>query len=100
MLIKDFIDAIEKHDDLEGMDIRDNKLYVRNKQTNQVCSISFECIEDNSLSVLQDILEGKREPEALYQMSRVVGYFSRIDNWNDSKKGELKDRQKGNYNVS
>jgi len=33
----------------------------------------------------------------VYGMTRVVGYFSRIDNWNDSKKAELNDRQKGNY---
>jgi len=34
-----------------------------------------------------------------YGISRVVGYFSRIDNWNKSKIAELKDRQIGNYKV-
>ncbi|MEA2071638.1 MAG: anaerobic ribonucleoside-triphosphate reductase [Asgard group archaeon] len=33
----------------------------------------------------------------VYGMSRVVGYFSKIDNWNKSKKAELKRRQEGNY---
>jgi len=33
----------------------------------------------------------------VYGMSRVVGYFSVIENWNNSKKSELKRRQKGNY---
>ena len=33
----------------------------------------------------------------VYGMSRVVGYFSIIDNWNKSKKSELKRRQEGNY---
>jgi anaerobic ribonucleoside-triphosphate reductase len=33
----------------------------------------------------------------VYGMSRVVGYFSIIENWNRSKKAELKRRQKGNY---
>ena len=33
----------------------------------------------------------------VYGISRVVGYFSIIDNWNKSKKSELKRRQKGNY---
>ena len=32
-------------------------------------------------------------------MSRVVGYYSIIENWNDSKKEEHKDRAKGDYNV-
>lgn len=33
----------------------------------------------------------------VYGISRVVGYFSIIDNWNNSKQAELKRRQKGNY---
>ena len=35
----------------------------------------------------------------VYGMSRVVGYYSKIENWNDSKKAELEDRQKGNYKI-
>lgn len=35
----------------------------------------------------------------VYGLTRVVGYFSRVDNWNKSKKAELRDRQKGNYSV-
>lgn len=35
-----------------------------------------------------------------FGFSRVVGYYSIIENWNDSKKAELKDRQNGNYGVS
>ncbi len=33
----------------------------------------------------------------VYGISRVVGYFSVIENWNNSKKAELKRRQKGKY---
>ncbi len=40
------------------------------------------------------------DSESVYGVSRVVGYFSRIQNWNKSKKGELKDRRKGNYSVA
>ncbi|MBD3310269.1 hypothetical protein GF351_03560 [Candidatus Woesearchaeota archaeon] len=36
----------------------------------------------------------------VYGISRVVGYFSRIDNWNASKTAEFKDRQKGSYGLS
>ena len=35
--------------------------------------------------------------ENVYGISRVVGYFSVIGNWNISKQAELKRRQKGNY---
>lgn len=33
----------------------------------------------------------------VYGISRVVGYFSIIDNWNKSKQQEFKKRQKGDY---
>lgn len=32
-------------------------------------------------------------------MTRIVGYYSRVKNWNKSKLGELKDRQRGSYSV-
>ncbi|MEM0475385.1 MAG: anaerobic ribonucleoside-triphosphate reductase [Candidatus Norongarragalinales archaeon] len=35
----------------------------------------------------------------VYGISRVVGYFSRINNWNKSKLAEFRDRQRGNYAV-
>ena len=35
--------------------------------------------------------------DEVFGMSRVVGYFSVIENWNESKKSELKRRQKGKY---
>jgi len=31
--------------------------------------------------------------------TRIVGYYSKVHSWNDSKKAELKDRQRGNYAV-
>ncbi|MEA1997619.1 MAG: anaerobic ribonucleoside-triphosphate reductase, partial [Gemmatimonadota bacterium] len=38
--------------------------------------------------------------EDVFGETRVVGYFSKIENWNKSKQyGELSDRQKGNYMV-
>ncbi len=39
----------------------------------------------------------------VYGMSRIVGYYSKIQNWNKSKLGELQDRQdgakKGSYTL-
>lgn len=38
--------------------------------------------------------------ESVEHITRVVGYFSKIQNWNRSKRqGELPDRQKGQYSV-
>lgn len=38
--------------------------------------------------------------ENIYGMSRVVGYYSIIENWNGSKQAELVDRKKGNYKLA
>lgn len=35
----------------------------------------------------------------LFGITRIVGYLSRISNWNKSKIGELQDRHKGDYGV-
>lgn len=32
-------------------------------------------------------------------ISRIVGYYSIIEDWNKSKTAELKDRQKGHYDI-
>lgn len=39
------------------------------------------------------------ESTDVYGMTRIVGYFSRISNWNRSKLGELRDRHRGNYSL-
>lgn len=46
-------------------------------------------------TVFKQVISGR----SVYHMSRVVGYLSRINNWNKSKIGELKDRRKGNYGI-
>lgn len=33
----------------------------------------------------------------VHGISRVVGYYSNINNWNASKTAEFRDRQKGRY---
>ena len=35
----------------------------------------------------------------VYGMSRVVGYFTQINQWNAGKRAEFRDRQKGNYKI-
>ncbi len=35
----------------------------------------------------------------VYGITRIVGYYSKIQNWNKNKIGELKDRKSGNYQI-
>lgn len=43
----------------------------------------------------KDIIRGRD----VTHMTRIVGYFSQVKNWNKSKIGELRDRQAGNYSL-
>ena len=36
----------------------------------------------------------------VYGITRIVGYYSRVNNWNPSKLAELRDRQRGNYKIA
>lgn len=65
--------------------------------------------ENEEVHVRSDALEGMTGPQLrklvingrdVVHITRIVGYFSHVQNWNKSKLGELKDRQAGNYSIS
>lgn len=105
MEMSEFFDKIEQSKGFEGIgvDTCENSnpgVIIKYKPTNLITRIPAAAIEEVEWSVLEDILTGKREPQVLQHMTRVVGYFSRVENWNKSKVGELKDRQKGDYAIA
>jgi len=57
-------------------------------------------VAENDWDILEAILTGQRQPLVLEHMTRIVGYYSKVKNWNRSKLGELRDRQAGNYRIS
>jgi len=73
-----------EHEGVSGIAIRkdENKIFI-----------SDEGIETQDWEKIK-----KGIPDLTY-MSRIVGYYSRINNWNKSKLGELKDRHTGDYVV-
>ena len=48
---------------------------------------------------VKELLRGEREVVELYTMTRIVGYYSQVANWNKSKIGELESRRRGVYDV-
>ena len=90
---KDFISEIlaigyewaeHEHEGIEGIAIRkgDTKLFI----------------SDDGIET-QDWDKIKKGIPNLTHMTRIVGYYSRVNNWNKSKLGELKDRHKGDYGI-
>lgn len=56
----------------------------------------FRTVKDSeSAAEVVNVVAGDREGEILEGQSRIVGYFSKVRNWNKSKLGELSDRQRG-----
>ncbi len=106
MEMSHFFDQIEAHPELVGVGIDtgcENKqpgVIIKYSPNSLMTRIPTAAIEAADWPLLEEVLTGKREPQVLQHMTRVVGYFSRVENWNKSKVGELKDRQKGNYSIA
>jgi len=102
MKIDAFFDNVENHPELEGAGIEEGEnpaVYIRHRPSQLMTRLPLTVIADVEWPVLEDILVGRREPVVLQHMTRVVGYYSRVENWNKSKIGELRDRQKGDYAI-
>lgn len=99
----DFFAQVSAHPDLEGLDVTtdagEDVVFVLYMPTRTKYRVTFAAIAEEPWETLEAILTGKREPRVLDHMTRVIGYFSRVQNWNKSKVGELSDRHRGQYGV-
>jgi len=82
---------------VEGKKESGNGVIIGCTKTGHKFFIALSAIIKNDWETLSDILFGKRQPRIMTQMSRIVGYYSQVHNWNPSKKQELIDRRRGNY---
>ena len=93
----DFYNNVEDHPELEGLLIGKDAVYLRHLPTGTTHRVLLDDIIEHKWEDICGVICGTRDATVLRSMTRVVGYYSRIDNWNKSKLGELWDRQKGNY---
>jgi len=70
--------------------------FVGSKKFNTAAHFTVEAIENNDWPILdKQVVQGKN----IHHITRIVGYYSRIENWNKSKLGELHGRHEGNYKI-
>jgi len=106
MNLTNFYDCVERDDALEGVDVvfgdrpDQDEIVVKSVATGHKTRLATETIRSHPWETLREVILGQRDPAPLFRVSRIVGYFSRIENWNKSKLGELADRHAGNYHVS
>ena len=93
MTIKDYIDKIVSIGyEWAEHELSGNKGIAIRKDDNKIF-VSYKGIERQGWDTL------KRGIPNLTHMTRIVGYYSQVNNWNPSKLGELKDRQAGDYVI-
>jgi len=95
----EFYDAVDTHPELELAEIRRDTdtgataILVRHPPTKALYAVEPEAVTANDWDTLEAVLTGKRDAKILGHMTRIVGYYSQVENWNKSKLGELKARR-------
>ena len=98
MIVSDFIDTcVDKgYGWYEGEQDGKNGFFVGCEKLGTAVHFTIEAIKNNEWPILE---RGIKQGRDVHHMTRIVGYYSRVENWNKSKKAELNDRQKGNYKI-
>lgn len=66
-------------------------LFVKNNQFETVTHFTDSAIEKNELQLL---LNSTTHGKNVEHITRVTGFFSKVQSWNKGKQGELKDRHR------
>lgn len=96
--------AIEGHEFLEidgnipGDTAQEDCLKIINHKLECAFTIDVDSVIRQDLESVIHALETGITTH-LYGVTRIVGYYSRVSNWNKSKIGELHDRHMGKYSV-
>jgi hypothetical protein len=92
-----FDNAVAKHPDIEIDGEEDGMVKVLNHELKTAYNVPLKTIMLNPVRDLVTALAEGVFDTRLHSISRIVGYYSRINNWNSSKISELEARTKGNY---
>ena len=82
---------------LEGKSAEEDEALVVHTDSGIKHALTIRTVLENTWEELEAVLLGKRTPKVMIHLTRIVGYYSRVQNWNRSKLAELKDRRRGQY---
>lgn len=94
MTSSEFWDNLMATPELESKGVSGDSITIKHIPSKVCYSIDRDTLVKESWPTLKEILFAIRPAKVLSHITRIVGYYSQIDNWNRSKLGELKDRQK------
>ena len=93
-------EAVEWLGVIEGRSPSEDEVLVQHTETGVKHAVSISSILENPWEELEAVLTGEREPHVMIHLTRIVGYYSRVQNWNRSKLAELADRHAGEYGIA
>ena len=100
---REFFDKVAAHDKLEWLGVSEpvsgDEALVCHTETGVKHAVTVSSILSHTWKELEAVLTGKREARIMVHLTRIVGYYSRVQNWNRSKLAELDDRHKGIYGI-
>ena len=106
MKLEDFLANIQTHDRLSCAGFVESGghdpdfLVVTDRPIGAQYKVLVSTVLNQPWRALEAVLTGKRNAIIMDHVTRIVGYYSKVRNWNKSKVGELHDRQAGNYRVA
>ena len=109
-----FVEAVELSSDLEviGTAIPSNEEVLVIRDYSKTKGIEGAYVEVSIEEIVRkvtdcgkaqefvNVIQNDRASIVLNGITRIVGYYSRVNNWNKSKVGELRDRAKGSYGLT
>lgn len=102
---RDFFFGVKKQETLELLDSKqgekpaDDRVYVQDKKRGTITEVLVSAILQHDWKDLLAVMLGFREAKIMRHVTRIVGYYSELRNWNPSKIAELADRHRGSYII-
>ena len=101
---REFYRNVDVHEELEWLGALANSdgtdcVYVANKRLGSITEAPISAIKDHDWETWLAIMLGHRPAKVMKNITRIVGYYSELQNWNASKLAELRDRRNGNYGI-
>lgn len=101
---RNFYQTVVDHNRLSWLGAKTNSdnvdcVYVRCDVNGCNTEVPIAEISNHPWETWEALLLCKRSAIAMKHVTRIVGYYSELQNWNGSKIAELKDRHKGEYSL-
>lgn len=95
--LEEFDEAIAANGNLTIDGEEDGNIKVLSHDSKSAFNVPLKTIMQTPTRDLIKALDEGVFENRVYGVTRIVGYYSRVNNWNSSKVSELEARTKGNY---